>query len=339
MELLIATASAGVLMGGMTSAIVVASHSLNHQSTTTGQQAELADAIRQMQNDLRHATGFTEQTATAVTFTVPDRSGNDADETIRYAWSGTAGDPLTVEYNGGGTSVVADGVTALNLDCIEQLMLAAPPRAARGVQYEGFEEAKPSGKVYTISIPTPADTEELDLLIAAVTIHDDQVGSTSAPAGWTLLTEEAHSGNHVTLSLWWKLADLNEAAAHTFGWGDEKEAYGWMMRFSGHDFSDPINAFVTKQGKFDEPPCLSVTTTTGSEPLMLRVGAFHNDEITEDDTGLLSHTGITMDGVSKISGGAGYRYPSDPNPHSQYEFQLTKSEDYVTATIAIAPEE
>src|ERR1051325_4118910 len=54
-----------------------------------------------MTSELMTAVGVTEQTANAITFTVPDRNGDSVAETIRYAWTGTAGDPLTRQYNGG----------------------------------------------------------------------------------------------------------------------------------------------------------------------------------------------------------------------------------------------
>ena len=40
--------------------------------------------------DLQLATGFTERTTKAATFTVPDRDGDSKPETLRYAWSGVA---------------------------------------------------------------------------------------------------------------------------------------------------------------------------------------------------------------------------------------------------------
>ncbi|MBU0718885.1 MAG: hypothetical protein KJ749_11600 [Planctomycetes bacterium] len=49
-------------------------------------------------------------------FTVPDRGHDPAgDELIRYAWSGTPGDPLTYEYNGGAAVDLIPEVFEFNL--------------------------------------------------------------------------------------------------------------------------------------------------------------------------------------------------------------------------------
>jgi hypothetical protein len=45
---------------------------------------------------------------------VPDRTGDGNPETIRYAWSGTVGAPLTRQYNGGTAATIIDSVQALS---------------------------------------------------------------------------------------------------------------------------------------------------------------------------------------------------------------------------------
>ena len=64
-------------------------------------QGSAADAAAQLADDLTVATNFTERTATAATFTVPDRVALGSPYTVRYAWSGTGGTPLTRQFNGG----------------------------------------------------------------------------------------------------------------------------------------------------------------------------------------------------------------------------------------------
>ena len=50
-----------------------------------------------------------------MTFTVADRTGDSAADTIRYAWSGVAGDPLTRQINAGTAVTVAANVQSLQL--------------------------------------------------------------------------------------------------------------------------------------------------------------------------------------------------------------------------------
>ena len=98
------TVSMGVmimLMGGLVSAVVVASRAIPDPRSATAATRNGYLTADQIASDLFCATSFSERTATAVAFTVPDRDhGAAGPETIRYAWSGTPGDPLTYEYNG-----------------------------------------------------------------------------------------------------------------------------------------------------------------------------------------------------------------------------------------------
>ncbi len=113
-EVLVSIAIMAVLVTGIASAIVLATRAADG----AGQPAALADATRvidQMTAELAVALSFSERTNTAVTFTVPDRDGDEAPETIRYAWSGVPGDPLTRTYKGGEATAVADNVHQFNL--------------------------------------------------------------------------------------------------------------------------------------------------------------------------------------------------------------------------------
>ena len=83
----------------------------------TGPSARLAAArsLDLMANDLRWATAITNDSAKAITFTVPDRDGDGVAETIRYVWSGTSGDCLYRQINGGASISIANGVRTFSL--------------------------------------------------------------------------------------------------------------------------------------------------------------------------------------------------------------------------------
>lgn len=67
--------------------------------------------VHRMRSELRLATTVTELTPTAVTFVMPDTNNDAVDETIRYSWTGTSGDPLMREQNGGAAeAAIADVV-------------------------------------------------------------------------------------------------------------------------------------------------------------------------------------------------------------------------------------
>jgi prepilin-type N-terminal cleavage/methylation domain-containing protein len=110
-ELVASMAILTILMGAMTSVIVVASHAIPDAEDPVQSKLATMDVVEQIGRELYYATSITEATATAITFTVPDRGhGAAGPETIRYAWSGTAGDPLTRQYNGGTAINVSTGV-------------------------------------------------------------------------------------------------------------------------------------------------------------------------------------------------------------------------------------
>ena len=123
-EMLVSIAIMTVLVTGIASAIMLATRA----AEGAGQPAALAEASRvvdQITAELAVALSFSERTNIAVTFTVPDRDSDEAPETIRYAWSGVAGHPLTRTYNGGATQPIAQNVHHFNVTYL--LKSLAPP--------------------------------------------------------------------------------------------------------------------------------------------------------------------------------------------------------------------
>lgn len=116
LELMVSLASASLLMAGVSSSIFIALRATDTSRTPTAYALEGLARLSDM-SELQYAQTAAEQTATAVTVTVPDRNDPDTNpETIRYAWSGTPGDPLTRQYNGGAVAPVADDVYLFAID-------------------------------------------------------------------------------------------------------------------------------------------------------------------------------------------------------------------------------
>jgi prepilin-type N-terminal cleavage/methylation domain-containing protein len=211
------------------------------------------------------------------------------------------------------------------------------------VVFEEFTEAIVGSNANSITISTPPGVSAGDLLIAAV-VADGNLSSQLIPpagGGWTEIDLSQQTGA-VTLGIWWKLADNPESSSHQFSWGGVAEqAYGWIMRFTGHNPGSPINASAVAGGSSGAPECPAVTTTV-TNSLILRMGGFDDDDITIDSPGLGSCTAITMDksnsGSGTCSGGAGYLKQSAAGSSGTVSFSLTASEQYRTATVAIAPD-
>ncbi len=120
-ELVISMTLMTLLTAGIVSAVVLASRAMppGGAASQTGNAATVAADLAA---ELACALWFTERTATAVTFAVPDRDGDGTPDTIRYAWTGT-GQPLTRAYNGGAPVTVLGSVQAFDLDYRTQIRI------------------------------------------------------------------------------------------------------------------------------------------------------------------------------------------------------------------------
>ena len=146
-ELLIALGVMTVLIGGMASAVLVASKAMpapESLASRTNQGEELAADIGA---DLAIAVRIVSMEAKAVTFEVPDRGyGAVGPETLVYAWSGTPGDPLTRSVNGAAPVTLAEDVQHFSLECLSGTTpLARTPGVLLVV--DKLEDADDSGDI------------------------------------------------------------------------------------------------------------------------------------------------------------------------------------------------
>ncbi len=346
-EVVVASASSMLLLAGMGSSIFIASKAFDEGDSDATKSIAAGNVADEIMGEMQYATRFSERTPYAVTFNIPDRDGDGSEEKLRYAWSGVAGDPLTKELNGSAASVLLGEVTSLNFTYMTRAVIAPPPPVlvVPEVVFEEFTDAKESSDNDRVDISRPAGTSEGDLLIAAVAT-DGNTKSQIAPeeSGWTLIAvEERYSA--VTLGVWWKIAGSTEPIDYRFRWqdGPDEQAYGWIMRFTGHDPITPITdstILTTGSGDTTTPPSPAVTTSV-SNSLVLRIGGFDDDDIVFGDPGLPGHTAINMDdtgsGNSTCSGGAGYVSQANAGASGESTFALAAEEQTVAITIAIAP--
>lgn len=98
-------------------------------SATQAAEVQVDDVVGTFASEHRLALTVTERTPTSITFTVADRDGDGVSETIRYAWSGVAGDPLTRKLNDDPPAVIAKDVKQFRLGYVIQTAAAAAPAA------------------------------------------------------------------------------------------------------------------------------------------------------------------------------------------------------------------
>ena len=275
--------------------------------------------------------------------TCPTVMATRCPKTIRYAWSGVSGDPLTYEYNSGTARTIVADVQNVYLDYVTRTH-AAPiiDISVPMVVYEEFTEKQLDSDGTSLTIDTPGGTADGDLLIAAVATDGNTTASLSS-AGWNLIVIDERY-NEVTFGVWWKLATASEPSNYVFTWDHGQEAYGWIMRFTGHDATTPINAWsveTTGSNVTNNPPSPAVTSTIANA-MILRIAGFDDDDISINDPGLSGHTAITMQksgsGSGTASGGAGYVVQPLMGDSGASTFTLTAQEQTVAVTIAIAPE-
>ncbi|MBT4864492.1 MAG: hypothetical protein HON53_05135 [Planctomycetaceae bacterium] len=152
-ELVASMTAATMLMTGMASAILISSSAFQMDAGSQANKGVAAEIQADLTADLQHALSFSERTANAVTFTVPDRDGDFVPETIRYAWSGTLGDPLTYTYNGGTPVTLAGDVQRFNLTYLTRDMTGAATTPENVLLV-----------VTNSSTPTSEEQERVDLL-------------------------------------------------------------------------------------------------------------------------------------------------------------------------------
>jgi type II secretory pathway component PulJ len=104
-----------ILLTATVSTLFVAQRAVASGADSADRTSQESWAMQMITMDVSLATAFTEHTDRAITMTVPDRTGDGQPETIRYAWSGTPGDPLTRQVNGGTAVVLANNVYQLRL--------------------------------------------------------------------------------------------------------------------------------------------------------------------------------------------------------------------------------
>jgi prepilin-type N-terminal cleavage/methylation domain-containing protein len=124
-ELLVSLVIIAILMTAMGSVMVLAGHAVGLSATHAG-EARVDDVVATLAAEHRLASRITERTPTSITFVV-DRDHDGVSETIRYAWSGKPGDPLTRSTNGGVPVILIPKVNRFNLSYLLKSTAAAAP--------------------------------------------------------------------------------------------------------------------------------------------------------------------------------------------------------------------
>jgi hypothetical protein len=124
-ELAVSLGLVSVLLLAMGSVMVVSGRAVAVSATHAG-EAKVDDAVAAIASEQRLALEILERSQWSVTFRVPDRDNDGAPETIRYVWSGTAGDSLMRTYNGEPETVFVRDVKNFKLTFLEKTLTPIP---------------------------------------------------------------------------------------------------------------------------------------------------------------------------------------------------------------------
>jgi hypothetical protein len=346
-EMAVALVSSSVLVAGLAGALYVSTQALPPVESVSRQSTTSSTVLCDLISDVSTALSFSERTSRALTFTVPDRDGDNLVETVRYAWSGNAGDPLTYQYNGGTAVTLAEDVQVFNLTALTRELLTEGASAAtpQEVVLEEFVATKVAGSgANNVAATKPSGTVGGNLLIACVSLDGNALSSLTAPSGWTLIHKGPQGVGTVTqtFGVWWKIATDSEPSTYSFTWTPTEQAYAWVMRFSGHDATNPINAAAAQAGGAILTAPSPAVTTSVANAMVVRLGASDGIALPVQATSLLLHTYITNDRSSNTSsaactGTAAYVLQPTIGDSGTSTFIRAASEEYTSVTIAIAP--
>ena len=147
LEVLISSTVMFILLMAVASAMMIGQRSIGSGAEMSDEVQQGHEAVSQIILDLSLATSFSERTDKAVTFTVPDRNNDASEETIRYVWSGVAGEALTRQYNGGAVVVIVESVFNLKFS----YLIKASGSAVASVQLYGGPTALENTNIWPVA--------------------------------------------------------------------------------------------------------------------------------------------------------------------------------------------
>lgn len=171
-EMVVALSITTVLVVAMGSALTFAGRATPQPNDAMTVSLAAHDVLSDLAAELSYGIDITDRTATAITFTIADQTGDDTPETIRYEWTGDAmtPGPITRSENGGVPATLFDDATdfALSYDIhTESRTVPGPPTVGAEVQLSAFSgtigladhgitDQQWSAQTFSLSAPTDA---------------------------------------------------------------------------------------------------------------------------------------------------------------------------------------
>jgi len=225
------------------------------------------------------------------------------------------------------------------------------------VSYEEFTYARSgnvesANDVTSIEVAKPTGTASDDLLIGVVITDGDTSGEFTGPAGWTPIdmgwSGNGSYGGGCTLGAWYLIAGDGEPGSYQWTWTTEETVYAFIIRITGHDMDNPIDAWSSGTGTEGMLLTCPGVTTTVADTLVLRIFGYDSCYACDADypdeyigiTVESSRPGCESGAVGHCSGGAAYTGQETAGDTSTAVFQVIQGEGlcaWRTLTIAVRP--
>lgn len=213
-EVVVSIAIVSILMTAVGSLMVFSARALPNPDDSASVTISSGAAINRFADDIREAVVVIAAEADAFEVQVADRDGVDGPDTVRYEWSGVAGEPLVRIYNDDHHEVVLDSVRAMSFEYETQpsdfaphvLLVVADPAAMAGA--EDLRQSLFESWGFTVStIAGAAGQDEFDSALATATVAyiceevtAADVGSKLADAVCGVVTEEGQLYDNLGIS-------------------------------------------------------------------------------------------------------------------------------------------
>lgn len=127
-ELMMSSAIMSLLTAGLASSVLVTARAIPTGNNAASVTVNSGQALSELEADVTSAKTIISNSPRMIEFTVSDRTGDNVDETIRYEWSGVAGNALTRRFNGGTVTTIQSNVGSFNISYFKRPVITMIPQ-------------------------------------------------------------------------------------------------------------------------------------------------------------------------------------------------------------------
>jgi prepilin-type N-terminal cleavage/methylation domain-containing protein len=298
-ELVVAMAAASLLLSGLAVAVLISNRALEDAATPQNRRAVIQEVADRMVEDARHALTV-QRSSQSVSMTLPDRDGDNVDETVVYAFGAsglTRSQSLhpSVSFLSSAPSVTTrvDGYTAPTV--------VAP---ATPIRLLGWTQSTTTSRSWSTSVEIPRDSRAGDLLVLVIASDVSFMGTWGG--SWTSI--EFQDRDDVYLSIFARTATSSEATSQTvFSYSFDANAItAHCLCFSGEGrtmFDDNVlktHGYANPTTGNNVPQPLEVNSFP-DHAMNLQVLAFENNPVNSMSSGLAGFSDVAVS-TATVSG-------------------------------------